>query len=246
MKSPYIKYLVVLAFVVLGFWAVRFFNLAIPVSVTTSNVSRELSVVGEGKVDVTPDTAYVELGITVEKAPSADEAQKRMSERNNQLVAAVKALGIKDEDIKTTNFSVYPNYIWNEGRNTPDGYNGNVNLSVKTKDITLASRIVDTATKAGANQIMGTRFVVDTPEKYRAEAREKAIANAREQAQKIADSLGIRLGSVINVVESSPGVVPQPMFEKSMMAPLGGGGGADLSAGTQTITSVVTLYFDKN
>lgn len=247
-KSSYAKYVLVLAFVLLGFWAIRAFNLSLPITVTTSQTSTELSVVGEGKVDVTPDTAYVELGISVEKAPTADDAQKRISERNNQLIAAIKALGIKEEDIKTTNFSVFPSYDWTDGRNTPNGYNGNINISVKTTDISLASKIVDTATKEGANQILGTRFVVDSPEKYRAEARDKAIANAREQAKKIADSLGIRLGSVTNVVESSPGVIsPMPMYayEKAALSVPAAGGAADLSAGTQTITSVVTLYFDK-
>jgi len=107
----------------------------------------------------------------------------------------------------------------------------------------LASKVIETATTAGANQIQGSRFVVDKPELYREEAREKAIKNAKEQAEKMAKNLGIKLGKIVNIIESSPSQ-PIAFYGKAYAEGLGGGGPI-LEQGTQTVTSVVTLYFEK-
>ena len=94
---------------------------------------------------------------------------------------------------------------------------------------------------------MGTNYSVESPEKYREQARNKAIANAKEQAQKLANELGIRLGKVTNIVESTNDNGPFPMMYKTEAVSLGGGNApsADLQPGTQTISSSVTLYFEK-
>lgn len=246
MKSEYARPAVTIGMVLLALVLVRALNLGIPLSVTTSAVSSELSVVGEGKVDVTPDTAYVDVGVTVENVATAEEAQKRLSDANNKITTAMKAQGIPEADIKTSNYSVFPNYVYEGSRNRVTGYNGNATITVKTVKIETAGSLVEEATKAGANQILGTRFSVDKPEKYREEARDKAISNAREQAQKLASTLGITLGKVTNVVESSTGDFPI-LFDKAQALSAEGRGGAtpELSPGTQTITSVVTLYFEK-
>lgn len=104
-------------------------------------------------------------------------------------------------------------------------------------------------TANGANQVQGTRFVVDEPNKYRAEAREKAIKNAKEQAAKIAQDLGIRLGKVVNLIETTPGTYDGQLEAKMLTSSGGVGAGGqydtDFQQGSQTVTSVVTLFFEK-
>ena len=225
---------------------IKAFNIYYPIRVTTASSSSELSVVGEGKVDVVPDTAYIDVGINVTNAPTVDEAQKQIDTANNSIIAAMSKLGIKKEDIKTSNYSIYPNQTYDGPTPRTTGYNGNVTITIKAKGTQIASRVIEDATKAGANQVQGTRFVVENPEKYREQARSKAIANAKEQAQKIAGDLGIKLGKVVNVVEYSPNTAGMPMYDMARegMGAMGGGG-PQLEAGSQSITSVVTLYFEK-
>jgi len=107
--------------------------------------------------------------------------------------------------------------------------------------------VIEEATKAGANQIDNTRFIVDNPAVYREEA--KAIQNAKDQAEKIAKSLGIKLGKVTNVVESlSNGANPQydRMYSAKNIPLTGGcGGSVALESGFETVISMVTLYFKK-
>lgn len=234
--------------VIFGLGLMSAFNVSLPLTVTTKQQPSELSVVGEGKVDVVPDTAYIDVGITINDAQTSKDAQNSIGKTNNAIIAAMIKLGVKKEDIKTSNYSVYPNYSYeSNGNNKLLGYSGNVTITIKVNDTQKATQVIEAATAAGANQIQGTRFVVEDPQKYRDAAREKAIANAREQAQKLANNLGIRLGKVVNVIENSPDSSIMPMYSTMSNAKEvgGGGGGPAIEAGTQTITSVVTLYFEK-
>lgn len=237
-----------LVFLLVTFSALVVFDIlkiSIPVFVTTSTRSSELAVVGEGKVEVTPDTVYVDVGVAVNNIATAELTQQKIDEVNNKIIAAMKSLGVAAADIKTTNYSIYPNYSFEKesGTNEITGYNGNLTVEIKLKSTKLATGVVSAATAAGANQIQGTRFVVDEPEKYREAARQKAITNARQQAEKLAKSLGIRLGRVVNMVEATP-TQTYPLVGVELAAP-GVGGGPRFEPGTQAITSVVTLYFEK-
>ncbi|MDO9028535.1 MAG: SIMPL domain-containing protein [Candidatus Roizmanbacteria bacterium] len=239
------NFIAVVFIALVALYLVKVFNISYPLTVVTTSKSTELAVVGEGKVEVTPDTAYVDAGISVDRASSVEEAQKTINKINNKIINALRDIGIEKADIKTSNYSIYPSYKYENNENKLDGYNGNATIQIKVRDPQLASKVIETATTAGANQIQGSRFVVDKPELYREEAREKAIKNAKEQAEKMAKNLGIKLGKITNIVESIPN---QPVLYKTMMAEgigAGGGGSANIEPGSQTITSVVTLYFEK-
>lgn len=238
------KKLITVAFgLIVLLWLVDRLDISYPIRITTSNRSTELSVVGEGKIDVIPDTAYVDLGVTVSNGLSVEAVQKEIDAKNNAIIAALKSEGFNEGDIKTSNYSVYPNYEYDGRTNKISGYNGNVIITVKSKDTTKSSKIIELGTKNGANQVSGVRFDVENPDKYREQARQLAIDNAREQAQKLASTLGIKLGKVVNFMESTPETLP-PVLTRTEAVGLGGGG-ADIQPGSQTITSVVTLYFEK-
>lgn len=228
-------------------WLINYFNISYPLTVTSRTASGELAVVGEGKVDITPDTASVDLGIIVNDAKTVDEASTKINTVNNAIVVALSSLGIEKADIKTSNYSINPTYDYSKGGNgTITGYTGNTTVTVKVRETAKLPQAIEAATKAGANQVMGTNYTVDKPEIYREQARQKAIDNAKEQAQKLANQLGIRLGKIVNIVESSNDSTGPIYFDKAVA--MGSGGNApiaDLQPGTQTISSTVTLYFEK-
>lgn len=235
-------YFSILILTILTLWFIKTFDLSYPLSITTTTKSSELAVVGEGKVDVVPDQAQVSAGVTVSNAKSVEEAQKTIDEINNKIIEAMKGLGINKTDIKTSNYSINPSYNYAGGGNSINGYNGNATITIKVKDIVLVSKVIEEATKAGANQVYSNGFSVDNPEKYREIARNKAIENAKEQANKLANSLGIKLGKIVNIVESSS---LEPVVMRSLAAEGKGLGGAQIEPGTQTVSSTVTLYFEK-
>jgi hypothetical protein len=251
-NEQYKKYVSLAVVVLVTLFIAKIFNLTVPLNITSTTATRssELAVTGEGKVDVVPDTAYVNLGITVTNVKTADEANKQITKINNQIIAAVTKLGVKKQDIKTENYSVYPEYDYNEpvvrDKEKISGYSGSADVRIKVKDTKLISRIIEEGTNAGANEVRGTTFEVGDPAKFREEARNKAIENAKEQAKKLADSLGIRLGKIVNIVESS-GDRPIPIYKGGVerMTAEGDSMAPEIEPGSQTITSAVTLYFER-
>lgn len=244
-KSNPIHSAIILLFILslVFLWLIKFFDISYPISVTNKTVSGELSVVGEGKVDVIPDTASVRAGITAEDK-TVQEVEGKINEINNKIVSALERLGIDKKDIKTSNYSINPSYNFTpNGRNNISGYTGNASLVITVRKQELVSQVITAATEAGANQVYNSGFTVDDPSKYREEARNKAIQNAKEQAQKLASELGIKLGRIVNIVESSES--PPGIYPIMRTAPELGGGAPDIEPGTQTVTSVVTLYFEK-
>ena len=248
LNKTIITYAILLVLTGIFLWVVNFFNISYPLSITSKSASGELSVVGEGKVDITPDIASVDLGIIVNDAKSVEEAQNKINIVNNAIIAGMKSVGIDPKDIKTSNYSISPNYNYNEGGNTITGYNGNVTVTIKVRDTEKLPEVIQVSTKSGANQVMGTNYSVDKPEIYREQAREKAIANAKEQAEKLANQLGIRLGEITNIVESTGGYEPPIYYDRAMTLEKDAGSNIpspDLQPGSQTITSTVTLFFEK-
>src|SRR3989338_5528016 len=170
-----------------------------PLEITTTNRTTEMAVVGEGKVEAVPDTIYMNAGIIVSSAPTSEEAQKKITEINNKIIDAMKKLGIESEDLKTSQYSINPSYNWTSGTNKITGYEGRASIEIKVRKKDLAPKVISEATMAGANNVQVLRSVIDKPEKYREEARSKAIANAKEQAEKLARELGISLGRIVNI-----------------------------------------------
>ncbi len=245
-KNLIVTYAALVLITLLALVLVKELNISYPVRVTTTQAS-DLSVVGEGKVEVVPDRASLEAGILVANAASIEAAQQEIDEKNNAIVSALGELGIPKEDIKTSNYSINPNQDFNPGiAGRITGYNGNVTVSITVRQIDLVPQVTQAVTTAGANQVYNVSYSVENPEKFREEARNKAIENAKEQAQNLANSLGIRLGRVVNIVESTPANGPLP-FERALMSrdAMGGANAPVLEPGTQEITSVVTLYFEK-
>lgn len=236
----------VIILILVTLFLIKALDLSYPINITSTTRSSELAVVGEGKIEVTPDVAFVDAGITVNNVATVDEAQKLIDQTNQKILQALRKLGIDKGDIKTTNYSINPNYSFEGDTNRIVGYNGNVTITIKVRNIRNVSSVLEAAAASGANQIQGVRYSIDNPQSLREQARNKAIQNAKDQANQLAKSLGIRLGRVVNIVESSPNQ-PAPFTQRFQESALGGIGGAagEVEPGTQTVTSVVTLYFEK-
>lgn len=236
-------YVLILVLTIAALFIIKVFDISYPVSVRTVEKTQDLAVVGEGKIEVVPDLANIDVGIVVTNASSIASARESMTNTNNKIIESMQKLNIKNSDIKTTAFSITPNYVFENNRNRIEGYNGNARVSIKVRDTKLASKVIEEAALSGANEVYTAQFTVEDPAKYREEARNKAIQNAKDQAEKLAGSLGIKLGKVTNIVEASPDT--PPIFGKEVMAVDGRGGGAVIEPGSQTITSTVTLFFEK-
>lgn len=246
--DPLYKRYSVLVLITLGaLFIVRELNLAYPVFITTTQRSLELSVTGEGKVEVTPDTAFIRVGVAAANAKTVNSVQEELAMKSDALIDAMVTLGINKADMKTTTYNIYPLYgdTVRTGPSSITGYSGSTIVQIKTKNIDRVGSIVAKATEVGANQIEGVEFTIDDPASYRSKARKAAIADAKKQAQALSKDLGIRLGNITNIVESAGlGGGPVPYIAEVKDSALGGAAPA-IQPGTQTVMSTVTVYFQK-
>jgi len=215
----------------------------IPFSVNSVQTTKTdlFTVDGIGEATAVPDTALISLGVT-KTASTVLDAQNQTNNVANKLVSDLKKLGIADKDIKTTNYSVYPNYEYLNGQQKINGYTVTQNLEARIKPIELANKAIDTATADGANMVGGVTFVLNDQAQKQLEekARKQAIQNAKEKAQSIASAAGIKLGDIINVQENSNQPQPRPL-----MSAVAGGGteqkSTTLTPGENTVTINITL-----
>ncbi len=207
-----------------------------------------ISVSGSGDAYGTPDIAFIQLGIDV-SAGDVGQAVKQANDTMNKVRDAVKGKGIDDKDLQTVNFNVYPEDVVDKTTGQPTGqriYHVQNFLNVKVRDITKAGDVIDAGLSAGATNVSGLSFGVEDTSKLEAEARSKAIANAKQRAQQLADGLGVKLGAPIIVTEgfSAPPPVPYPMLAAADGRGAGGGGAAPISAGQMQVTVQVNVTFE--
>ncbi|MDD3101896.1 MAG: SIMPL domain-containing protein [Patescibacteria group bacterium] len=237
------KFAIILCGVLALFWVVlsvdKIVDIKNGLEVNTITVS------GEGKVISIPDVASISFSVISDKM-TAKEAMSDNSQKMNAVIKSIKDLGVASKDLKTTGYNLAPLYDWPRGQRIFKGYELTSTLSVKIRDFDKISDIIDGAIMQGANQAGDIQFVVDKPEILQAEARDKAIQQAKDKAAAIAKASGFKLGKVVSFSESGTDrYYPQPMYaEKS----LGAGDSAMISApaiesGSQEIQTTVSLVF---
>jgi len=221
-------------------WLLLRFGPSIPVSSVVSQKQDFFTVTGEGKVTVVPDTAIVDLGITINQ-PSVKVAQSEANSVINSISQAIKNLGVAAKDIKTSNYSVYPLY----DQNRITSYQVNTNLTITVREIDKVNQVIDTATSKGANSVGGIQLTVDENKKKQLlqDARELAVKEAKSKAESLARAAGLTLGKIVNVQESF-GSVPVPMYAKSAIGLGGGREDTQIQPGSTDISTSVTLFYE--
>ncbi|MBI2034703.1 MAG: SIMPL domain-containing protein [Candidatus Levybacteria bacterium] len=234
----------VLAVFVIFYLFTKFFG-PIPFSISSVTTTKTdlFTVEGVGEATGIPDTALLSLGVT-KKAATIKDAQNQVNQAANAMIADLKKLGIDEKNIKTTNYSVYPDYDYTRGQ-TITGYSVSENLEVKVTPIEKANQAIDIATKDGANMVGGITFILneDIKKSIEQEARKDAVKKAKEKAQNLASAAGIRLGKIVNVQESQ-GYQPPIALESSMLKDGGTGEPTQLTPGESTIRTSITLSYE--
>ncbi len=215
--------------------------LARPQATSAATVGvRQITVVGNGEADVTPDTARVQMGVQTQAA-SAAEALNQNNAQMEALLARLREQGIADKDIQTSSVSIWPRY--GSSSTQIDGYDANNTVTVTIRNIAQTGQLLDQVVAAGANNIGGISFTVDDPSALQTNARNAALTDARARAEAMAQAIGGTVGQVLSVTENI-GQPPQ-LFERSMAADQATGGSAvPIQPGQQTITAQVQVTYE--
>ncbi len=200
MRTKFFAFAILALALVLSACGPTTLNQAAPENLRTLNVN------GVGQVYLTPDIAYINIGVNTQSA-SASEAVATNKEQSNAVIESIKSAGVDAKDIHTTNFSIWSNPTYDEfGLVSGTAYVVDNTVNVTVRDLDGLGDLLDSAVNAGANSIYSIQFDVADKTAAVKEARASAVEDAKTQALELAEAAGVSLVEIqtINFYESSP------------------------------------------
>ncbi|MBN2387092.1 MAG: SIMPL domain-containing protein [Anaerolineales bacterium] len=205
---------------------------------------RTLNISGTGTVYLTPDIAYIYIGVHTED-PDIASAVDQNNAQAQAVVDALQATGIEASDIQTSNFSVWGSQQYDPQTGQYYGmiYMVDNTVYVTVRDLSQLPEILDAAIAAGANNINSIQFDVADKSQALIEARQLAMQNAAGLADELAANANVDLGEIMTI--SYNDYVPMPYYGYGM----GGGGGTEgvstpINPGQMQITATVSVVYE--
>lgn len=203
-----------------------------------------ITIDGEGLVVGKPDVATVTIGVDT-KASDVAGAQEQNTATTNILTEKIKGLGILADDIQTSYYSVYENFVWNADTETSEsqGWVVSQTLTVKVRDTSKVSALLAVAGQNGATNVYGPSFTIDDPSQLKVQAREEAVADAAAKAAQLAATLGVKLGGVVSYSEYSGGQVYSYDSYALATSEKAYGGAPNIESGTNEVSLTVSVTY---
>lgn len=263
--NQYIKNLCKVAFVFLSvlslFFVVKLLTEWRSYSMMGSFEANTITLGGHGEVSAIPDIANIYFTIQKE-GKTVKEAQDAVALIEKSALDFLKNNGVAEKDIKTSNSSFNPKYQYvydakslmpcNEfgcpprpGKNVISGYEASESITVKIRKVDDVGAVMQGLGTTGVSDLNGPNFAIDNEDSLKAEARKKAIDDAREKAKVLAKDLGVTLGRIANFSES--GNYYPIMYGKAEMmdsAVSSAPAPAVIPKGENTISSDVTITYE--
>lgn len=215
----------------------------------SNSLINTIIVSGNGKVTTLPDEATIQVGVENDGATAA-EALDANSKDMQKVLDRLKAEGIADEAIETSNVVVYPNRYYDQasGQEKTTGYRAQNTVTVTFTDLALIGDVYAAMTEAGADTVYGPNWQLSEDNPAVTTALTRAIANAQVKAEAIAADQGVQLGEALIISESS---VSQPYLAYAEKA--AGGAAMDssvtpppISPENMEVTASVTVTYRMN
>ena len=178
---------------------------------TSAQVQPTIVASGEASLSVPPDVARVDIAAEA-RAVRPSDAQQQAAQAMAAVQSAVRALGIPDANVKTTEYTLQPEMDYQNGPRVKDYVARNA-IEVRVDDLDKLSGVIDAAGASGATSMSGLRFDVKDRDRVEHEALTAAVKDAMARAQAMAAGAGRTLGAVVRIEEartSSP--TPRPML----------------------------------
>lgn len=203
-----------------------------------------VTVSGTGRATVAPDRFTFTVGVQT-VAATVDDAVAENNQRVGSVIAALKKAGAGDKDIQTSQFTIYPQQDYQEGK-LPRilGYQVANTIRVRSSKVGDAGRLLGVAVAAGVNHSSGINFEVSDPARGRDQGLRAAFEDARAKAALLAQAAGRTLGRAVSISEGvQHQAPPQPMM-RTMAMEAQVASDVPVESGTQEVGYVVTATFE--
>lgn len=170
----------------------------------TNQTASTITVSGTCEISVPADVGYIQLGVETQDK-DVKKAQQDNADAMDKVIKAVKELGLKDEDITTSNYSIYPHYNYDDGTRSeePDYYVVSNTVKLRVKDLDILGDVIDIATEAGANRAYNIYFDAEDTQSSQDDALQKAVEDALRKADIIAEAANIKVVGVKTIVDQT-------------------------------------------
>lgn len=179
----------------------------------TAGDANTLTSSGEGRVTAPPDFALLTLGVSVLRN-SVTDAQAAAAAAMEAVLTELRAQGIDDEDLATTQFNIQPEYSFrSDGERDLLGFRVTNQVSAKIREIERVGDVIDGTVLAAGDDIVvsGVSFSIDDNQPLVDEARRLAVRDAQRKAEQLAELSGLTLGDILDISEGG-GAPPAPVF----------------------------------
>lgn len=200
-------------------------------------------VTGIAVKELEPDMATINAGVSV-TGKTAQEARAKGDSIAADLIRGLRIKGILRTEIKTTDYTLYPNYKTEGKVRTPVDYRFRYMVTVKVSDLTQLGNIIENMTDNGVTDINGVSFSVQDTKLVEQELLALAVEDARNKAGIVASAGNRELGKLIEATigSMSGSVVTNNRFAK--MSSMDEMGMPELMGGTLKITAEITAAFE--
>lgn len=168
------------------------------------DVRNGITVTAVGEAEATPDTLRVNL-----TASGSDTTSEAALEKANRAAAAVREAlsdaGVPEKDYATPGLYVNPEYNYTQQGQELIGYRATQTFEIVFRDIEKAGGVIDVIVQKGGDgvSINSTSLEVSDTGAATEAARKEAVAKARAKAESYAELLGVEIGKVLYVQETS-------------------------------------------
>ena len=181
-----------------------------------------LTVTGTGESKAQPDEVSITVGVQL-REKGVEQVSTETSSRSSAIISYLLSNGVADKDIQTSYVTLQPYFSYEStqaGNLLPDYYTSTKSITFSLKDLSTYDQIMTGLYDAGINSVDEVSFKVTDIEDRQQEARKKAIANAKQIAQTLADGLGAKLNGVYSISDGSSAPPPQPVYYTAVAAPM--------------------------
>lgn len=219
--------------------------LVLSASLMAQEQPRTITVSGSGSASVIPDRASVNMSI-VAISPTVAEAQAEAATVTARILAMTDKLGIDRSRIDTTGSSVRPNYRWNTQREEQElrGYVAERQMLVDVRDLEKLGGLIEGAVEAGVNQVSPPQLDSSKRRDAYREALDAAARDARANAAQLANSLGARLGDVLQITTESQYAQPMPYMRAQAAQTMDAGAAETYNASNLSFDATISVVFE--
>ena len=218
--------------------------LLITMSISAQNNTMQplVNVTGEGIVKVVPDGVNIRVRVE-NQGKEAKQVKAENDQAIDNVIKFIRSQGIDSKYVQTEYINLNKNYDYNS---KTYNYNANQTLTIKLKDLKMYEGVMAGLLNSGINRIDNVQFTSSQMDALKADARVKAIKDAKDKATAYAGALGQTIGKAVQISEQGSASPQPPMYKARMMSMEmdNAAGGETIAPGELTITTKISVSFE--